>query len=285
MRKFNGRRQGPRHPLSWEGRIAGAVTVAFVAIAFLGPTLSPYGPNAIVGVPFSPPGSQHLLGLDFVGRDVLSRVLHGGSSVVILAVLATFLGYVVGGVIGLVAGYSRGLTDAVLMRIMDVLLSVPPLLLLLVLATGAGPNETVLVLGIATIHVPGVARILRTATMRTAVRGYVEAAIARGEHAVSILRREILPNIGGVIAADAGPRFTVSVLLVAAVNFLGLGLRPPAANWALMISENSSGLSLNPFSVVIPAALIAVMTISINVLGDSIAHARDRSIDVGMMRR
>jgi peptide/nickel transport system permease protein len=279
------RARGRRRPFGWEGRIAGLFAVLTIGIAFVGPLLAPYGPNNIVGVPFSPPSGSHLLGTDFVGRDVLSRLLYGGTSVVLLAGLATLIGYVVGAAIGLMAGYRGGLVDAAWMRIMDVLLSVPPLILLLVLATGAGPNEIALVLGIATIHVPGVARIIRTATSRTAVRGYVEAAVARGEGSVSVLRREVLPNITGVIAADAGPRFTVSILLVAAVNFLGLGIRPPAANWGLMISENNTGLSLNPWAVVAPAVLIAILTISVNVLGDALARARDQSIDVGTMRR
>jgi peptide/nickel transport system permease protein len=279
------RDRGERRSLGWEGRIGALFAVLMIGLAFIGPHIAPYGPNDIVGVPFSPPSASHLLGTDFVGRDVLSRLLCGGASVVLLAGLATVIGYAVGGAIGLLAGYRGGIIDAAWMRVMDVLLSVPPLIFLLVLATGAGPNETALVLGIALIHVPGVARIIRTATSRTAVRGYVEAAVARGEGSVSVLRREILPNITGVIAADAGPRFTVSILLVAAINFLGLGIRPPAANWALMISENDSGLSLNPWSVVMPAVLIAILTISVNVLADALARARDQSIDLRTMRR
>ena len=133
---------------------------------------------------------------------------------------------------------------------MDVLLAFPPILLLLVIATGAGANPVALVAGIVLVQVPGIARIIRTATANVSVRGYVEAAVARGEATPKILLKEILPNLWGIIVADGGPRLTVSILLVAAINYLGLGVRPPTADWALMISENQSGLTFQPWSVV-----------------------------------
>jgi ABC-type dipeptide/oligopeptide/nickel transport system permease subunit len=168
---------------------------------------------------------------------------------------------------------------------MDVLLAFPPILFLLILATGVGPSQVALILGVATIHVPGVARILRSATLRLIGRGYVQAAIARGERPATVMKCEIAPNIADIVVADAGPRFTASILLVAALNYLGLGLRPPAANWALMISENRDGLTSQPWSVAAPAILIGLLTISVNVLGDGLARMRDRSIDPTAMRR
>jgi ABC-type dipeptide/oligopeptide/nickel transport system permease subunit len=168
---------------------------------------------------------------------------------------------------------------------MDVLLAFPPILFLLVVATGAGQSLVALVIAIAIIHVPSIARVVRTAALETSVRGYVEAAVARGDRTRVILRREILPNIWGPVTADAGPRFTVSILLVAAVNFLGLGLSPPAADWAMMISENRSGITINPWAVIAPALLIAVLTVSVNVVADSIAHSLGKSVDVRALRR
>ena len=181
---------------------------------------------------------------------MLSRVLYGGRSLIVLAGLATLIAYVIGGAIGLTSGYRRSMFDAVSMRVMDVLLAFPPILLLLVIATGAGANPVALVAGIVLVQVPGIARIIRTATANVSVRGYVEAAVARGEATPKILLKEILPNLWGIIVADGGPRLTVSILLVAAINYLGLGVRPPAADWALMISENQSGLTFQPWSVV-----------------------------------
>jgi peptide/nickel transport system permease protein len=171
------------------------------------------------------------------------------------------------------------------MRTMDVLLAFPPILFLLVVATGAGASIWALVFAIAIIHVPSIARILRAAALEVSVRGYVEAAIARGDRTDIILRREILPNIWGTIVADGGPRFTVSILLVAAVNFLGLGLTPPTADWALMISENRYGITVNPWSVVAPALMIGALTVSINVVADAIAGRLGKSVETEALRR
>lgn len=263
--------------------VAIGVLAAILFLVVAGPAVAPYSPTAIVGVPYATGTSAHLLGLDFIGRDVLSRVLAGARTVVLLGLAATALGYVVGGAIGLVAGVTRSRADSILMRAMDVLLAFPPILFVLVLVTGAGDSLPVLVLGIAVTHVPGVARIIRTATLEVAVRGYVEAAVARGESTWRILRRDVVPNVGPVAGADAGTRLTVSILLVAAMNFLGLGLQPPTADWAVMISENRSGLGVNPLSVIVPAALIGALTVSINLLADSFAGRRDPAAAVALV--
>jgi ABC-type dipeptide/oligopeptide/nickel transport system permease subunit len=218
-----------------------------------------------------------VLGTDFLGRDVLSRVLWGGRSVLALAGAATLLAYLAGGATGLIAGYRRGLTDGVLMRGVDVMLSVPALIFLLVLVTGAGTSAAVLVAGVALVQAPLVARVVRTATLEQAVKGFVEAAEARGESTLAIVWRELLPNIAGPLFADVGLRFTYSIILVASVNFLGLGLQPPAADWALIVSENRSGLDLNPYAILAPALLIAVLTIAVNLVGDAIARGLGRS--------
>ena len=270
---------------SWSGRVGLTLTVLVLLFAIVGPAFAPHPPNAVIGIPFATPSSRFPLGTDFVGRDVLSRVLYGGRSLIVLAGLATLIAYVIGGAIGLTSGYRRSMFDAVSMRVMDVLLAFPPILLLLVIATGAGANPVALVAGIVLVQVPGIARIIRTATANVSVRGYVEAAVARGEATPKILLKEILPNLWGIIVADGGPRLTVSILLVAAINYLGLGVRPPAADWALMISENQSGLTFQPWSVVAPALLIAILTIGVNTFADSIARGLGHSDDVEDLRR
>jgi peptide/nickel transport system permease protein len=248
-----------------------------LGVALLGPFFAPHAPDEPIGVPLTGPAEGQPFGTDFLGRDVLSRVLWGGRSVLALAGAATLLAYLVGGVVGLLAGYDRRLLDGFLMRGADVLLSMPALIVLLVLATGAGTSQAVLVLGVALVQAPLVARVVRTATVEQSVRGFVEAAVARGERTPAILRREILPNIVPAVAADAGLRFTYSILLVASVNFLGLGLQPPAADWALIISENRSGLDLNPYVILVPAVLIALLTIGLNLVGDAVGRTLGRS--------
>jgi peptide/nickel transport system permease protein len=168
---------------------------------------------------------------------------------------------------------------------MDVFLAFPPIIFLLLLATGFGNSAVALVIGIAIVHMPGVARIVRAAALEVSVRGYVEAAVARGDRVRTILRREILPNIAGPLIADAGPRFTVSILLVAAVNFLGLGIAPPTADWALMISENREGITIKPLAVLIPALMIGILTVSLNTLADGFAASLGTSVDTESLRR
>jgi ABC-type dipeptide/oligopeptide/nickel transport system permease subunit len=182
--------------------------------------------------------------------------------------------------IGLIAGYNRNFLDPLLMRSMDVILVFPPLLFFLIAATAVGTSKAVLIIGVAIVQAPGVARIVYSATRETSVRGYVEAAVARGESTPAILRREIVPNIMAPMIANFGLSLTFSILLVAAVNFLNLGLQPPSANWALMISENRPVLSLNVWSTIAPAAMIAGLTIGVNLVGDAISHMLGRSEEV-----
>jgi ABC-type dipeptide/oligopeptide/nickel transport system permease subunit len=191
-----------------------------------------------------------------------------------LAVIVTVLAYIAGLAVGMIAGFSKSLIDPLFMRSVDVLLSFPSLILMLLIITALGTGEVPLVVGAAVVQVPSVARIVRTATLQQSVRGFVESAEARGEKMPVILWREILPNISGPIAADGGLRITYSILIIASVNFLGLGLQPPAADWGLMVAENRAGISLNPLAVLVPAALIAVLTISLNLFADGILRMR-----------
>jgi peptide/nickel transport system permease protein len=260
---------------------SGAIGVGILAfvllVAFVGPYVAPHSATATIGPSLSGPSGHAPLGTDFLGRDVLSRLLHGGRSVIGLALAATGLAYLIGMTIGLVAGYSRSLADPLLMRTVDVMLAFPPLLFLLVLIAGAGQSRAVLIIGVSIIQAPGISRIVRTATLEVSVRGYVEAAVARGERPTAVVMREVVPNILAPVLVDAGLRFTFSILIVASVNFLGLGVQPPNSNWALMISENRQYIALNWLSVVAPAAMIAILTIGVNLTGDAIARSLGRS--------
>jgi peptide/nickel transport system permease protein len=257
---------------------AGAGILLFVLlVALLGPYVAPHSATAPIGAPLTGPSGRALLGTDFLGRDVLSRLLDGGRSVIGLAAAATALAYAVGLAIGLVAGYTRTLADPLLMRTVDVMLAFPPLLFLLVLIAGTGSSMVTLVIGVAVIQAPGISRIVRTATLEASVRGYVEAAIARGERAVAVVGREVLPNILAPVLVDAGLRFTFSILIIASVNFLGLGLQPPSSDWARMIGENREYISVNSWAVIAPAAMIAILTIGVNLTGDAIARSLGRS--------
>jgi ABC-type dipeptide/oligopeptide/nickel transport system permease subunit len=273
------RGQGARHRrlsrrIAWltgtrEGIVGLALLLFVVGVALIGPRVAPHTITETIGAPGAGPSAAAPLGTDFLGRDVLSRVLHGGVPVFGLALASMALTYLIGIVIGLSAGLSRSALDPILMRGVDVFLVFPPLLLLLVLITGAGSGTGILIVGIALVLFPGVARIVRTATMAVSTQPYVEAAVARGERRLALMRREILPNIAEPVLADFGIRFSGAIILAASVNFLGLGSHPPAANWALMISENRVIIGTNPWAVLVPAALLALVTISVNLFADA----------------
>jgi len=273
------RRLGRRALSSTASRLALVGAALVCGLAIVGPFFAPYSPSELVSAPFLPPDAEFRLGTDYLGEDVLSRVMTGGWRLILLAVVATVLAYTLGTAIGLVAGYARTIADPLLMRFMDLMLAFPPLLLLLLLAAGFGASVPIIVLGIVLVQLPLVARVVRTATLETSTRGFVEAAVARGDRLSSILTREILPNIWTPISADAGPRFTISILLVAALNFLGLGVAPPTPDWAVMIAENRAGIELNVWALAVPAALIAVLTVCVNTLADAVARSLGSSTD------
>jgi peptide/nickel transport system permease protein len=278
---MSGRLRFLRRP---SGAIGVTILLFVIAVALLGPLVAPHPPNQPVGIPLTGSSGTDLLGTDSLGRDVLSRVLYGGRSVLGLAAAATALAYLLGLSIGLAAGYSRSLVDPLLMRSVDVLLCFPPLLFLLVLIAGAGSSVLVLIIGVAVVQAPQISRIVRTATLEVSTRGYVEAAIARGERAPAVILREVLPNILVPVLVDAGLRFTYSILIIASVNFLGLGLQPPSSDWALMIGQNRSYLAVNAWSVLAPAAMIAILTIGVNLTGDAVARTLGRSYVPRTMR-
>jgi peptide/nickel transport system permease protein len=254
------------------------LVLGVIAVALLGPLLSPQSPTAIASLPFETPSGEHWLGTDQLGRDAFARFLHGGLALVLVAFVATVLAYLVGLSVGMAAGYRRGLVDHGTVAVVDVILAFPPIVLLLVLVAAVGPSLTLIVVGIATIHAPRITRIVRSLTIETATAEYVEAAVARGEPLWAILRKDVLPNIWTPVLADFGLRLTGSVILFASLSYLGLGQAPPAADWGLMISENRGGLLLQPWVVVVPAATIALLTIGVNLVADGVARSIGRSL-------
>jgi ABC-type dipeptide/oligopeptide/nickel transport system permease subunit len=275
----------PRFAKTPAGAVGLTLLVAMLAIALFGPLVSPHSITATVGPPGQAPSSAAPLGTDFLGRDVLSRLLHGGLSVVLLGGAATALAYALGVTVGLTAGFSRSIVDPILMRGVDVLLAFPALLILLLLVSGLGTHVWVLLLGVALVQLPGIARVMRTTTLEASTRGYVEAALARGERTSAVLRREILPNIAPVLLADFGIRFGVSIVFIASMNFLSLGLTPPRADWGLMMSENRDYIALNLWSVLAPAIMLALLTISVNLTADAYVRSLGRSVTIGWRRR
>jgi peptide/nickel transport system permease protein len=266
--------------LSQTSGLVGFAMLAFVLlIAFFGRFAAPHDPTEPISFPGQPPSAELLLGSDYLGRDVLSRVLFGGMSVILIGLSATLLAYLFGILFGMIAGYVEGWIGSLIMRAVDVSLAFPPLLVLLLLVGGLQAHIWVLVLGVVLVQIPSVTRVTRAATASVSRSSYVEAAIARGEPTLKIWRSDILPNMLPPVLADFGIRFGLSIILVASMNFLGLGLAPPAADWGLMTSENQAYITLNPFSVVAPGVMLALLSISVNLLADAYLRVTAGDID------
>jgi peptide/nickel transport system permease protein len=249
------------------------LVVLLVGTALIGPLFAPHDPAAFSGAPYAHPGGSTPLGTDNLGRDVLSRFLWGGRSILGLSAAATLIGLVLGVAVGLFAAYSRSILDDVLMRLMDVILAFPSIVLALVVVATIGPKLWLLVLVVGLTTMPRVARVTRGASAEIVERDFVQAAEAIGESRFKILLGEILPNITSPLMVEASLRLTYSIGLIAGLSFLGFGEQPPAADWGLMINENRQGLTVQPWGVVMPVIAIALLTIGTSMIGDGLARA------------
>ncbi|GAB3895427.1 ABC transporter permease [Kibdelosporangium lantanae] len=258
------------YPRTWVGLL---LTLLVVVVALSGPLLAPHGPNDIVGRPYAKPGGAAALGTDYLGQDVLSRLMAGGFPVLVTAVSATLLGMVVGVVAGLVAGYARGWVDELIMRLTDVVLAFPQIVLALVLLTVVGPQQWLIVLIVGLSHAPRVARLTRGMTTTLATSEFVQSAEALGEPRGRIMFGELLPNMSGPLLAELGLRLTYSIGLVASIGFLGFVADPRAADWGMMINENRLALLVQPWAILAPVVAIAVLTVGTNLVADGIAAA------------
>lgn len=249
------------------------LSLLVVGVAVLGPLFAPHSATEFVGAPFSPPGTGGPFGTDNLGRDVLSRFLLGGRTLMLLATLATLIGVVLGTCVGVVAAYRRGWIDEALMRTGDVALAFPQIVLALLFLSIIGPKLWLLTLMVGLGHLPRTARVIRGAAIGVVERDFVKAAESFGERRWRIMLAEIVPNVSGALSVELGLRLTYSIGLVAGLNFLGLGLQPPAADWGLMINENRIALTASPWSVILPVLAIAVLTVGTNLVTDGLAKA------------
>lgn len=254
-------------------RVGLGLTLLVLLTAFAGPLVAPNQATEFVGAPFSPPGTGGIFGTDNLGRDVWSRFLAGGQTLLVLALLATALGVGLGAVVGVTAAYLRGWVDEVLMRAGDLALAFPQIVLALLFLSILGPQLWLLVLMVGLGHLPRVARVVRGAAFSVVERDFVEAAEAVGIPRWRIALGEIVPNIGSTLAVEFGLRLTYSIGLVAGLSFLGLGVQPPTPDWGLMINENRIALTVQPWPVLLPVLAIALLTVGTNLVTDGLAKA------------
>lgn len=257
------------------GRLSQVAILLFPALLFFliafGPLVTPYSPTN-----FDPPnalrapGEAYLLGTDEFGRDVFSRIVAGAQPTLLPALISTFIGILLGTITGLAAAYYRGRRDEIIMRVMDVLLSFPALILSMLIIVTLGANMVTLVLAIGFVFWPRSARLIRSAAIELAQHEFIDAARARGESAFHIMFREILPNMWGIIIVDFTLRFASAVLLVASLSYLGIGVSPPTPAWGLLVKEGQPLLQMAPWVVIFPCVVIAIVSVGSVMFGEVI---------------
>jgi peptide/nickel transport system permease protein len=278
-KKIAGRLRAAVPPSFWIGC---SLLLVFVVIAATASLWAPYGYATIVSIPLLPPSGHYLLGTDLLGRDVFSRVMDGTAPVLALSLGSTAISTLAGGLLGLALALTRGTVDAIVMRVFEVLISIPFLILGLVLIAAVGVSNgggSWLLVGVVVlIYLPRTAQVVRSAGLSLVESDFVAAARARGERRRSIVVRELLPNITGVALVEFGVRAGYAPILVSSLAFLGFGAQPPSPQWGVMISENRSTFATgNVWAVLGPALALGLLVIAINFVTDGLARVLDRS--------
>ncbi|HEV7414706.1 ABC transporter permease [Tianweitania sediminis] len=244
------------------------LTFLFLAAAIFAPWLAPFGKAQIVGDVWAPMSSTHWLGTDNIGRDLLSRIIFGARTTIFIAVLATMLSFTLGAVLGFTAAVVGGWFDMVMSRLVDLLMAIPTLIFGLVVLSVLPTTIVTLILVMGILDSTRVYRLARAVAVDINVMDFVEAARLRGEGTVWVIFREILPNALSPLISELGLRFIYAVLFLSALSFLGLGVQPPEADWGGMVKENKDGIVFGIGAALIPAAAIAALAISVNLVAD-----------------
>jgi peptide/nickel transport system permease protein len=266
-------------------RIGGCILTFWIIVAASGPFWTPFAYDSIgAGIPLSPMSWDHPLGVDQLGRDVFSRIVHGAHIVMLLSLSSTILGFAVGAMVGLLSAYVGGWIDEVTQRLVEALISIPFIVLGLMAIASAGPElagePVLLVLVIALIYAPRVARIARAAALDVITRDFVTAARIRGEGAWSIMWRELLPNTSGVLLVEFSLRAGSAPVLIGSLGFLGFGMRPPTPEWGLMIAENRDLILTAPITVLAPGLALASLVVGLNMFTEGLARILGRTVQL-----
>jgi peptide/nickel transport system permease protein len=252
------------------------LSLSILIVALAGPLAAPHSPTAFVAAPFALPSLRFPFGADYLGRDVWSRFLCGGLSLLSISVPATLLGVGLGMASGIAAATFKGPGTEVCMRLLDVLLAFPQVVLALLFVTILGPRPWLLIGVVALAHFPQSTRVLKGAATDVVERDFVKAAQIIGMSGRKILFDEILPNISGQLLVELGLRFTYSIGIIAALSFLGFGRQPPDPDWGLMVSENKVALLFQPWGTLLPVIAIAVLTVGVNLVADAVGRVTAR---------
>ena len=258
-----------RYPTAVFGII---VVLFFLLMALIGPLVAPYN-YAVQNIPerLQPPSIEHFFGTDQFGRDIFSRVIVGSRDVYVSAGSATALAVVLGLTLGLFSGYKGRVFDEIAMRLMDIVISIPSLLLAMVILFSLGPSRINLIFVVGFLFTPMVTRVVRSVVLDIKTRQFVEAAKLRGEKSSYILFREIMPNVLPHLAVEASMRFSYAIFTVASLGFLGLGVQPPAPDWGFMVSDARTWFELYPWVLLAPAGAIALLVVGVGFMSDGLS--------------
>ncbi len=257
--------------------VGSLIVLWWVVCAIFGTLFAPYDYLAPSPEILQAPSGEHWLGTDQLGRDVLSRVIVGARSIIVVALLATILGTALGTAFGLVMGYFRGFVDDTLSRIVDAFLAIPLIVLALLVITALGPSSWTVIVVIGIVFAPIIARTVRSTVLSERELDYVSAARLRGERAPHVMFVEILPNVLPPIIVEFTVRLGYAIFAVATLSFLGFGIQPPSPDWGLQIAENYGLISGNIWwPTLFPALAIASLAVAVNLVADGIQAVVDR---------
>lgn len=255
------------------------VLLSFLTLVIFAPVIAPHSESAILtDESFALSSDTMILGSDFLGRDVFSRLLFGARVTLSVALAIALIAFVLGCALGFLAAVKRGWIDSVLSRTVDVLISFPAIMVALIVISALGSSIPVLIVTVALIDSTRVFRVARALGMDIVVQDYIEAARVRGEKMGWIIWHEILPNALAPLAAEFGIRFTYAILFISALSFLGLGVQPPQADLGVMVKENLQGLLYETWTPIYPALCIAIVTLSVNLLVDWFLKTTDAAL-------
>lgn len=253
-----------------------AILVLLSLVAVLAPAIAPYDPDAVdILHQLEAPSKAHLLGTDLYGRDIFSRILYGGRITLVVGLIAVGIAASIGIVLGLIAGFYGGAVDSIIMRLVDVLLAFPRILLALSIVGMLGPGLLNVMVAVGIAGITGYARLVRGSVLSAKENLYVEAARVVGCPDRIILRRHLLPNIIGPVIVLATLDVAAAILSASSLSFLGLGVQPPTAEWGAMLNEGRQYLRTAPWITLFPGLAIMISVLSINMLGDGLRDALD----------
>jgi peptide/nickel transport system permease protein len=271
------RRRLPRLPANANpALVAGAAILLFILlVAIAAPVIAPYDPLAVtLGDRLLPWGGAHLLGTDMLGRDILSRVIYGARTSLAIGFCCATLSTLIGTLIGMASAATR-LGDAIIMRVLDGVMSVPAVLLAIALMAIAGGSATNVIIAVTIVEIPRCARLARGLMLSLRERSYVEAAIASGTGSFGLLIRHLLPNLMAPLAVQAAFVWAASMLIEATLSFIGAGVPPSTPTWGNMVAESKALWQLRPSLIFLPAAALTLTILGVNLLGEGLRRTFD----------